>query len=143
MKIKCVGGPVEATTDGPDHIGIPLNPDKIVERGDLHHWYKLGVHEGEAVYLFVGTGPVPPDCEAIVLATPPESKPARSTDRLLQFFDFAHLRDDLREASRPFGLLAGRMVATLPCNPERTIALRKLLEAKDAAVRCVLFKEPE
>jgi hypothetical protein len=29
----------------------------------------------------------------------------------------------------------------LPRNPERTVALRKLLEAKDAAVRAQLFKE--
>jgi hypothetical protein len=29
----------------------------------------------------------------------------------------------------------------LPRNPERTVALRKLLEAKDAAVRAVLLKK--
>ena len=32
-------------------------------------------------------------------------------------------------------------VDTLPSNPERTVALRKLLEAKDCAVRALLFKE--
>jgi hypothetical protein len=31
--------------------------------------------------------------------------------------------------------------ATLPSNSEKTTALRKLLEAKDCAVRAVLFKE--
>jgi hypothetical protein len=31
-------------------------------------------------------------------------------------------------------------VDTLPRNPERTAALRKLLEAKDAAVRARLYK---
>lgn len=30
--------------------------------------------------------------------------------------------------------------AALPRNPERTVALRKLLEAKDAAVRALIFK---
>ena len=40
----------------------------------------------------------------------------------------------------PEGLLAGRIVETLPRNPERTVALRKLLEAKDAAVRALLAK---
>ena len=30
----------------------------------------------------------------------------------------------------------------MPHNPERTIALRKLLEAKDAAVRALIFEEP-
>lgn len=30
---------------------------------------------------------------------------------------------------------------TLPSNPERTVALRKLLESKDCAVRAKLYKE--
>lgn len=59
---------------------------------------------------------------------------------LLQFFAFDHLRDDLRAVSQPFGELAQQIVATLPRNPERTVALRKLLEAKDCAVRARLFK---
>jgi hypothetical protein len=42
--------------------------------------------------------------------------------------------------SAPFGVLAKQVVENLPRNPERTVALRKLLEAKDAAVRAVLFK---
>jgi hypothetical protein len=46
----------------------------------------------------------------------------------------------LREASRPFGHLARLIVTTVPRNPERTVALRKLLEAKDCAVRAVLLK---
>ena len=59
---------------------------------------------------------------------------------IIQFFAFAHLPPHLQEVSRPFGELAERIVATLPRNPERTVALRKLLEAKDAAVRALLFK---
>lgn len=30
----------------------------------------------------------------------------------------------------------------LPRDPERTVALRRLLEAKDCAVRAVIFKSP-
>jgi hypothetical protein len=37
--------------------------------------------------------------------------------------------------------IANWMVETLPRNPERSVALRKLLEAKDAAVRAKLFKD--
>lgn len=59
---------------------------------------------------------------------------------IIQFFAFAHLPPRLQEVSRPFGEMAERIVATLPRNPERTVALRKLLEAKDAAVRALLFK---
>lgn len=61
-------------------------------------------------------------------------------DPITQFFAFEHLPLRLQEASRPFGELAQHIVATLPRNPERTVALRKLLEGKDAAVRALLFK---
>jgi hypothetical protein len=43
--------------------------------------------------------------------------------------------------SRPFGDLA-LQIANTTSNAETTVALRKLLEAKDAAVRAVLFKDP-
>jgi len=59
-------------------------------------------------------------------------------DRMLQFFTYAHLPQNLAEASRPFCDLAQHIVATLPSNAERTVALRKLLEAKDCAVRALL-----
>lgn len=59
---------------------------------------------------------------------------------LLQFFEYAHLPPHLQEISKPFGELAKQIVDTLPSNPERTVALRKLLEAKDCAVRAKLAK---
>jgi hypothetical protein len=34
--------------------------------------------------------------------------------------------------------MAQVIVATIPRNPERSVALRKLLEAKDATVRAVI-----
>jgi hypothetical protein len=61
-------------------------------------------------------------------------------DCLLQFFEFGHLPTRLQTISRPFCDLAHAIVETLPENPERTTALRKLLEAKDCAVRAQLFK---
>lgn len=62
-------------------------------------------------------------------------------EHILQFFAYAHLPPHLQDVSRPFGEMAERIVATLPRNPERTVALRKLLESKDAAVRALLAKE--
>lgn len=59
---------------------------------------------------------------------------------IAQFFAFEHLPPELQAVSAPFADLASRIVATLPRNPERTVALRKLLEAKDAAVRAKLFR---
>lgn len=56
-------------------------------------------------------------------------------DNILRYFHYAHLPEKLQAASKPFCDLAHHIVETLPRNPERTVALRKLLEAKDAAVR--------
>lgn len=62
---------------------------------------------------------------------------------LMQFFQYAHLPSHLQVISQPFGELAQKLL-DLPDNPERTTALRKLLEAKDCAVRAQLFKmEPK
>lgn len=60
---------------------------------------------------------------------------------LLQFFAYEHLPERLQDISRPFNGLAHQIEASLPNNPEKTVALRKLLEAKDCAVRAVLFKD--
>lgn len=62
-------------------------------------------------------------------------------DRMLQFFEYKHLPEHLQKVSAPFHMMANDLVENLPSNPERTVALRKLLEAKDCAVRSVLYKE--
>ena len=62
------------------------------------------------------------------------------SEPILQFFAYSHLPPTLQEVSKPFGDLAAEIAANLPRNPERTVALRKLLESKDAAVRARLFK---
>jgi hypothetical protein len=61
-------------------------------------------------------------------------------DHIEQFFAYEHLPMHLQEVSWPFCELAKSMVNSLPRNPERTVALRKLLESKDAAVRALVAK---
>lgn len=61
-------------------------------------------------------------------------------NNLLQFFVYEHLPADLQGISRPFGELARQMAKTMPINPQSTMAMWKLLEAKDCAVRAHLFK---
>jgi hypothetical protein len=61
--------------------------------------------------------------------------------KLLQFFAYAHLPKHLQQVSAPFGELAAELDRFLPDNCEKSAALRKLLEAKDCAVRAVLFKD--
>lgn len=59
---------------------------------------------------------------------------------LLQFFEYSHLPEKLQVISKPFGELAQKIAETLPVNSETEAALRKLLEAKDCAVRANIFK---
>lgn len=73
---------------------------------------------------------------------------------ILQFFSYQHLPAHLQAVSKPFCELAHTLVKgdncpesgtctmgpALPRNAERSVALRKLLEAKDAAVRALVAK---
>jgi len=61
---------------------------------------------------------------------------------ILQFFRFDHLPEPLQAISEPFSVLAHSVIMKRPRNPERTVALRKLLEAKDACVRAEIFVQP-
>lgn len=54
---------------------------------------------------------------------------------LLKYFAYEHLPSDLRELSKLYHDMAVRMSDRLPDGSEKTVAIRKLLEAKDAAVR--------
>jgi hypothetical protein len=60
-------------------------------------------------------------------------------DPLMQFFAYQHLPPHLQDVSSPFFDLALTLCISLPRNPERTTALRKLLESKDCAVRAAIY----
>lgn len=75
------------------------------------------------------------------MINPNQAKPALFDEPMLQFFEWEHLPEKLQEASKPFGDLAAKIARDWPRNPERTVALRKLLEAKDAAVRAMLYTQ--
>lgn len=61
-----------------------------------------------------------------------------SVEALMKFFQYKHLPEHLQETSKPFCELAYHVVHALPSNAETTVCLRKLLEAKDCAVRAAL-----
>ena len=44
---------------------------------------------------------------------------------IMQFFSYDHIPAHLAQISQPFADLANQIVATLPRNAERTVALRK------------------
>ncbi len=58
---------------------------------------------------------------------------------IFRYFAFAHLPEKLQAISRPFAELAAQIAKVNPQgHPETAAALRKLLEAKDCAVRAAL-----
>ena len=61
-----------------------------------------------------------------------------AADHILRYFHYSHLPASLQARSKPFCDLARHIIDTTPRNAERTVALRKLLEAKDAGVRAGL-----
>lgn len=62
----------------------------------------------------------------------------KEQEEIMKFFEYAHLPPHLRDVSKPFCELAKGLYVELPNNNEKIHALRKLLEAKDCAVRAVL-----
>lgn len=57
---------------------------------------------------------------------------------LMKFFAYEHLPEHLQVISKPFGELAKELCQKMKNNAEGVTALRKLLEAKDCAVRSLL-----
>jgi hypothetical protein len=57
---------------------------------------------------------------------------------ILKWFRFTDQTGRAREVARHYGLLAAATVLMCPPGEQRAVALQKLLEAKDAAVRSVL-----
>jgi len=63
-------------------------------------------------------------------------------NRMLAYFSYDHLPEHLQEVSKPFHALATKIVRQVAAGKldrdESLASLRKLLEAKDAAVRAAL-----
>lgn len=94
--------------------------------------------------------PSVPEPGSTVLETPPAAPQAPSAPQaapagappILRHFRWEHLPAHLQAVSKPFGELAEVLAEYLPPGPETSVALRKLLESKDAAVRAALDMEP-
>jgi hypothetical protein len=67
-----------------------------------------------------------------------------SIEAILGFFEYGHLPPNLRAVSQPFHGFAHWLVSDEIGldGPELTVALRKLLESKDCAVRAALSGPP-
>lgn len=61
-----------------------------------------------------------------------------ATNNIMKYFQYEHLPEHLQEVSRWFFEVAHTVNGNLKEGAEKSVALRKLLEAKDAAVRAAL-----
>lgn len=69
----------------------------------------------------------------------PERELNQLGNPIMRYFSYEHLPEGyLQSTSRAFAELAKKVEGGLPNGPEKSTALRKLLEAKDAAVRAAL-----
>jgi hypothetical protein len=74
------------------------------------------------------------------LAAQVREQQQKGVEPIMQFFAYDHLPPKLREVSAPFGKLAQWIADTLPQGAEKSVCLRKILEAKDAGVRAMIGK---
>ena len=58
---------------------------------------------------------------------------------ILQFFAYYHLPEHLQEVSQEFFFMAQYLDRVILTSAEKSVALRKLLESKDAAVRAAML----
>ena len=65
-------------------------------------------------------------------------KPDSNKNPIMDFFAYKHLPEGLQKISRLIGELAKEMNDILPNSAEKSVGLRKLLEAKDCLVRANL-----
>lgn len=141
VKIEVVDRPSEQESH------LPRACHVSVERGHGGEYATVALHTDHGVQVFKGLVSVAAlqalasFCPLVMDQTVASFWRKLMKDRMLQFFGYEHLPEHLQAVSKPFAELANRVVDTLPSNPERTVALRKLLEAKDCAVRALLYKD--
>lgn len=58
------------------------------------------------------------------------------SENIMKYFSFDHLPPHLQDVSRNFFNLANYVEKTMPNCSQKNLALQKILEAKDCAVRC-------
>ena len=59
----------------------------------------------------------------------------------LSWLEYGHLPPHLQETSKLFHDLAHKLADSIPSSPQLTIALQRIIDAKDAAVRASIPKK--
>ena len=91
----------------------------------------------DALHINAPTPQVGEDIEDPALKTV-ETAEVEPNERILRWFDTRRLPDSMACMMEPFGELATHIAHVMHPSAERTVALRKLLESRDAAVRACL-----
>ena len=127
----------------PDYSKLQYMADLLEPRGfrwvPTYHEVPL-INEHELHHAAEQTDPCP-EADNFDESELKDLAPGVHPERMLKHFSFEHLPDDLARVSSRFARCALDIVndRNIPSGPERTVALRKLLEAKDCAVRAKLF----
>ena len=91
--------------------------------------------------------PLPPKddldpADQAALRDPNPASPGGRPSPIMRWFGYEHLTNPrVRGVSRQFSELAWWVEQYLPTDPEKSVALRNLLYAKDAAVRAAILAE--
>ena len=59
-------------------------------------------------------------------------------ERMMKWLSYEHLPADLVPCVKSYNDLGMQICQHIPAGPERTVALRKLIESKDCAVRAII-----
>ena len=59
-------------------------------------------------------------------------------ERMMKWLSWRHLPPELQNIVQLYQELGMSICANIPAGPERTVALRKLVESKDCAVRAII-----
>lgn len=82
-----------------------------------------------------------PKDEHVIIPSPSNDRVrTEPVESIMQFFAYDHPMTGAVPLLADFHTLAHNVVKEIPRNPERTVALRKLLEAKEAMMRARYFK---
>jgi hypothetical protein len=122
-----------------------VHGDRLVNLSVTDH--NGNVHKRTSVTLFQPGDPIPSgdagfavwmdyQISASLESTPRKSVPGPS--EILRYFNCNHLPEHLQDIAEPFFMTAEFLDQELPASAEKATALRKLLEAKDCAIRAAL-----
>ena len=76
--------------------------------------------------------------KATVVKPPSPPPPPDPRVAMMRWFSTYHLHESLIDVVSQFSRVACWMMASIPAGPEATVAMRKLIEAKDGAVRATI-----